>query len=169
MLGAMKILCAIDGKEHSLRAARVAYDLAKRLSAELTLCMVNPLVPGRGPPIYLWPEAYVAAVLSDMRRKAAWTGVRAVTSKTWHAVSVSDAIATYADEQDVDYIIVGASNRSGVSRLLTGSVSRDLTRKANCPVLLVHRVRGDRPAGGRRRSRVRDAVAESATALVSSR
>lgn len=159
----MKILCAIDGKDYSLRAARVACDLAKRLGAELNICMVNPLLPGRGPPIYLWPEEYIAGVLADASRKAAWAGVRAVKSGTWHALSVSDAIAHYADQEDVDYIVIGASDRSGLSKALNGSVSRELAQKANCPVLIVHRVRGERPEGGRRgfRPRVREMLLDA--------
>ena len=165
----MKILCAIDGKDYSLRAARVACDLAKRLDAGLTICMVNPLMPGRGPPIYLWPEEYVAQVLADVSRKATWTGVRAVKSETWHALSVSNAIAGYADQQDIDYIVIGASDRSGLSTVLTGSVSRELAQKANCPVLIVHRVRGERPAGRHRGLRVRDLLADRLPSSVSSR
>jgi len=156
----MKILCGIDGKDYSLRAARVACDLAKRLDAALTICMVNPLLPGRGPPIYLWPEEYVAAVLGDVSRKAAWSGVKA-KSETWHALAVSDSIASYADQEDIDYIVIGASDRSGISRVLSGSVSRELPRKANCPVLIVHRVRGERPMGRQRRHRLRDRIADS--------
>ena len=95
----MRILCAIDGRDYSLRAARVASDLAKRLSAELTMCMVNPLMPGRGPPIYLWPEEYIARVLADASRKATWPGVRVVKSETWRTICVSDAMADYADQQ----------------------------------------------------------------------
>ncbi|HEY1386246.1 MAG TPA: universal stress protein [Dongiaceae bacterium] len=161
----MKILCAIDGKDYSLRAARVACDLAKRLNAELTICMVNPLLPGRGPPIYLWPEEYVATVLADVSRKAAWSGVRA-RSGTWHALSVSDSIADHADQEDIDYIVIGASDRSGMSKVLNGSVSRELAQKANCPVLIVHRVRGERPTGGRRGLRVRDFLPDRLSAGV---
>jgi nucleotide-binding universal stress UspA family protein len=163
----MKILCAIDGKDYSLRAARVACDLAKRLGAELTFCMVNPMLPGRGPPIYLWPEEYVANVLADVSRKAAWTGIRA-KSETWHALSVSDAIAGYADEEEADYIVIGASDRSGMSKVLAGSVSRELAQKANCPVLIVHRVRGERPAGGHGGLRLRD-LADRLSSSVSPR
>lgn len=155
----MKILCAIDGKDYSLRAARVACDLAKRLGAQLTICMVNPFLPGRGPPIYLWPEEYVARVLADASRKAAWCGVGAVRTRTWRGLSVSDTVAAYADEEEIDYIVIGASDRSRLAKAMSGSVSRELAQKANCPVLIVHRVRGDGPAGGGRRLRARDLAA----------
>jgi nucleotide-binding universal stress UspA family protein len=157
----MKILCAIDGRNYSLRAARVACDLAKRLDAELNICMVNPLLPGRGPPIYLWPEEYIARVLADASRKATWSGVKVVKSDTWRTICVSDAIADHADQKEIDYIVIGASDRSWITRILGGSVSRELAQKANCPVLIVHRVRGERPAGGRRGLRVREVVLDA--------
>ena len=155
----MKILCGIDGRDHSFKAAGVACDLAKRLDAELIFCMVNPLLPGRGPPVYLWPDEYIAKVLGDATRKAGWCGTRSVRAKTWWALCVSDAIAVYADEEEIDYIVVGASDRSRISRILNGSVSRELPLKANCPVLVVHRVRGDRPMG--RGRRIGDLVAKA--------
>jgi nucleotide-binding universal stress UspA family protein len=152
----MKILCAIDGKDYSLRAAPVAADLAKRLNAELTICMVNPLMAGRGAPIYVWTEDYIAKTLADATRKATWSGVKAVKSETWRTASVSAAIAEYADQEEIDYIVIGASDRSWITKVLSGSVSLELAQKANCPVLIVHRVRGERPAGGPRGFRVRD-------------
>lgn len=156
----MKILCGIDGGDYSLGAARVACDLAKRLGAELTICMANPLVPGRGPPIYLWPEEHIARVLADARRKATWSGVRGVKIETWRTICVSDSIADYADQQEIDYIVIGASDRTWIVRMLSGSVSRELAQKANCPVLIVHRVRGEPPARGRRGFRLRDLLTE---------
>jgi nucleotide-binding universal stress UspA family protein len=152
----MKILCAIDGKDYSLRAVPVATDLAKRLNAGLTICMVNPLMAGRGAPIFVWTEEYIAGVLADAIRKATWAGVKAVKSKTWHTACVSAAIAEYADQEAIDYIVIGASDRSWMSKVLSGSVSLELAQKANCPVLIVHRVRGERPTGGHRGLRVRD-------------
>src|SRR5687767_13097157 len=110
---AIQILCGIDGHEPSIRAARAAFDLTIQLGAELTICMVNPLVPGRGAPIHLWPEEHVHRVLDEAVRQAKWVGVFKVKSKTWHAISVADSIVGYAEAEDIDYIVVGASDRSG--------------------------------------------------------
>ena len=145
----MKILCGVDGHDYAVQAADVASDLAARLKAELTFCMANPYLPGRGAPIYLWPENYIADVLKSAVRRASWHGVVVVAGQTWHCHSVSDSIADYAERNEIDYIVVGASDRSGLLRILRGSVSRELLSKATCPVLVVHRVR-DQPAVGRR-------------------
>jgi nucleotide-binding universal stress UspA family protein len=137
-----KILCGIDGRDHSARAAGVAAELAKTLNAQLTLYMVNPAIPGRGARLYLWPDEYVRSVLDEMRRRATWSGVPAVVCKSRRADDVADAIVDYADRHEVDYIVVGTSGRPGILKVLSGSVSRGVVAKANCPVIVVRRTRG---------------------------
>ncbi len=150
-----KILCGIDGSDRSARAAGVATELARRLGAELTFAMVNPRLAARAAILYVWPDTHIAGILERAVRKALWRGVASVKSDTWRVESISDALADYADRNEFDYIVIGASDRSGLSKALNGSVSRELAQKANCPVLIVHRVRGERPEGGRRGFRPR--------------
>jgi nucleotide-binding universal stress UspA family protein len=90
---AIQILCGINGQEPSIRAARAAFDLTMQLGAELTICMVNPIVPGRGAGMYLWPEEHIDHVLDEAVRQAKWAGAFKVRSETWHAISVADSIA----------------------------------------------------------------------------
>ena len=47
------------------------------------------------------------------------------------------AIVDYADANDVDHIVVGSHGRSGVSRLLLGSVAEVVVRRASVPVTVV--------------------------------
>lgn len=161
---AIQILCGINGQEPSIRAARAAFDLTIQLGAELTICMVNPIVPGRGAAIYLWLEEHINRVLDEAVCQAKWVGVFKVKSETWHAISVAGSIAGYADEQEMDYIVVGASDRPRIVKALTGSVSRELIAKANCPVLVVRRIR-DHVDPARRRQSEEDAQSESAPML----
>ncbi len=137
----MKILCGIDGQAHSARAAGVAAELAKTLNAQLTLYMVNPAVPGRGARLYLWSDEYLLMTLDEMKRRATWAGAPAVACRSRRAGDVADAIVDYADRHEVDYIVVGASGRPGILKVLSGSVSREVVAKANCPVIVVRRTR----------------------------
>ena len=139
-----KILCGIDGRDHSARAAGVAAELAKTLNAQLTLYMVNPAIPGRGARLYLWSDEYLRRALDEMKRRATWSGVHAVVCKSRCANDVADAIVDYADRHEVDYIVVGASGRPGILKVLSGSVSREVVAKANCPVIVVRRTRASR-------------------------
>ncbi|QRV17757.1 universal stress protein (plasmid) [Haloterrigena salifodinae] len=46
-------------------------------------------------------------------------------------------ILEYADENDVDHIVMGSHGRSGVARFLLGSVAETVTRRATVPVTIV--------------------------------
>ena len=138
----MKILCAIDDRAHSVRAATVAFDLSKKLWADLTLYMANPILPGRGAPVYLWTDEQVERILDDMRSRAHWSGLLNVTCAGRRANRVADSVIAYADHHGMDLIVIGASDRSGAIKALSGSVSRDIVAKANCPIVVVRGIRG---------------------------
>lgn len=46
-------------------------------------------------------------------------------------------IINYADENNIDLIVIGTHRRSQISKMLLGSVADQIVRKANCPVLTV--------------------------------
>ncbi|WP_290819371.1 universal stress protein [Halovivax sp.] len=46
-------------------------------------------------------------------------------------------IVDAADDRDVDRIVIGSHGRSGVSRVLLGSVAETVVRRASCPVTVV--------------------------------
>jgi nucleotide-binding universal stress UspA family protein len=50
-----------------------------------------------------------------------------------------DDILAYADESDIDVIVMGTHGRTGVKRALLGSVTEDVVRHSEIPVLTVHR------------------------------
>ncbi|WP_207593005.1 universal stress protein [Halomontanus rarus] len=47
------------------------------------------------------------------------------------------AIVEYVSEHDVDHVVVGSRGRTGVSRLLLGSVAETVTRRSSVPVTVV--------------------------------
>jgi len=49
----------------------------------------------------------------------------------------ADAILTYADENAIDLVVMGTHGRRGVDRMLFGSVTEKVVRRASCPVLTV--------------------------------
>jgi nucleotide-binding universal stress UspA family protein len=57
----------------------------------------------------------------------------------------SDAIVKVAEEKGADLVVIGTSGRSGIDRLLLGSVAKAVIRHAPCSVLVA------RPAAQARR------------------
>lgn len=49
-----------------------------------------------------------------------------------------DDILAYANDHDIDLIVMGTHGRTGVKRALLGSVTEDVVRHAEMPVLSVH-------------------------------
>lgn len=49
----------------------------------------------------------------------------------------AEAIVQYADEQTVDYIVMGRQGQGGLQSLLLGSVVNKVLHLASCPVVLV--------------------------------
>ena len=47
-------------------------------------------------------------------------------------------IVRYAQEHEIDLIVMGTHGREGVARVLIGSVAEKVVRRAPCPVLTVH-------------------------------
>ncbi|MFC7166461.1 universal stress protein [Halospeciosus flavus] len=90
-------------------------------------------------------EESVATVTGEAKRR----GLDA-TSDVRHG-DPAETILTYADEQDVDAIVMGTHGRSGVSRYLLGSVTERVVRQATIPVVVVRigeEGEGDEHAGG---------------------
>lgn len=56
------------------------------------------------------------------------------------AVAAAPAVVEYAEEKEIDLIIMGAHGRRGFRRFLLGSVAEEVVRLAPCPVLTL---RGD--------------------------
>jgi nucleotide-binding universal stress UspA family protein len=54
----------------------------------------------------------------------------------------SDAIIAYASENNIDLIVMSTHGRTGLARLVFGSVAESVLHRAACPVLLV-RVAGE--------------------------
>src|SRR6056297_578306 len=64
-----------------------------------------------------------------------------------HGVSVTtvvsdgkpvEGILDCADEHDVNQIVIGSHGRTGVGRVLLGSVAEQVVRRAECPTTVVH-------------------------------
>lgn len=51
--------------------------------------------------------------------------------------NLSDELIRYADEEKMDIVILGTLGRTGLDRLLLGSVAGNLVRHSRVPVMIV--------------------------------
>ena len=74
-------------------------------------------------------------ILENARERAAEQGVEIETD---HVLGgVSRTIIEYAEEHDVDHVVIGSHGRTGASRILLGSVAERVARRSPVPVTIV--------------------------------
>lgn len=139
MLTLAKISCAGDFSEPSRIALEYAAELARRLSAELTLVHVHAPLSGAD---VLSPSSPGSVNLAaaeqtlDAWRAGAEARVGApVRSKMLFGDPVAE-MARYALESGCELLVVGTHGRAGIPHLVLGSVAEQLIRQSPCPVLV---------------------------------
>jgi len=143
-----RIMIPLDGSELAQTALPHALDLGRALGATLVLLHVRDGRKGS-------PEA-ARRYLEYLRRGHTGDGVAIELAVREGAVA--EAIVRAADEERIDIIVMATHGRSGMQRVVYGSVAEQVLRSSTRPVLLV-RVPGapveaptlapDRPRGVR--------------------
>ncbi len=133
-----RIVYATDFSPLSEVALQYATALARDTGATLLITHVeeDPLAYGAG-------EGFVA--LPEWTSEAIRKRLEAVVPpdenvQYEHRLLLGDPaemIVQLADEEKADLIVMGTHGRSGLSRLLMGSVAEAVVREASCPVLTV--------------------------------
>jgi len=130
-----KVLCPVDGSEHSMHAVEAAVEVAQKFGAELALCVVNVAHGGgRGPMIHHWTEADAQAILDKASALAAARGLKPADTAIVLDREAASGIVRFADMNGVDHIVMGTGDKRGLSRLVLGSVAADVAGRAHCSV-----------------------------------
>jgi nucleotide-binding universal stress UspA family protein len=88
--------------------------------------------------VYELLQENAAEVLSRKKEQIKKSSDFEITTKIMRG-HVSDTIIEYAKKENAELIVIGNTGRSGISRLRTlGSVSRSVSERAPCPVMIVH-------------------------------
>lgn len=138
MLGVHTILHPTDFSEQSESAFALASALARDYQARLVVLHVVPI------PATLDPEGFVtsdneeeqAFALDQLHRLELEEKDIQLDSRLEHG-AVAANILHVAEESHADLIVMGTHGRSGLSRLLLGSVAEQVMRGAPCPVVTV--------------------------------
>ena len=143
-----RILHPTDYSKASAPAFRKAIELAKELHGQLVLVhILSPvIVPVMGAEMYM-----PATTISEIDRAARGTALRHLkrlaarakqvgvptSTRLIEGVPVADRIVRTAKALRADVIVMGTHGRTGVTRLVLGSVASRVVATAPCPVLTV--------------------------------
>jgi nucleotide-binding universal stress UspA family protein len=130
-------LVAVDGSETSSNAAKMAIDLSKKFGANLIALHIVP------PNLRFNKEMFDIAnqngqkIVNEVREKAVAKGVDVQTEVISDVISITKVIVDYAEENDVNLIVLGTRGISGIKRLLLGSTASGVVTYSHCPVVVV--------------------------------
>jgi nucleotide-binding universal stress UspA family protein len=156
MIDIRRILCPIDFSDHSRRALDHAIAIARWYESTVSVLHVFSPAPvaAFGPGSVVFEPIVLTAVDRD-QLLAATTAFAKAESAPGVAIeavvregNTASEILQQATSIEADLLVIGTHGRSGLERLLLGSVAEKVLRKASCPVMTVPRRLPDAvPAG----------------------
>ncbi len=140
-----RIVVPLDGSNTSFSAAKYAMKIAKMTDAEIIF--IHAVV---SPPYVEYHSAgpMISAYIAEAKRHAEmWymnagdmaskDNVKFTTETILEVASPADSIVNYAESKKADLIVIGTKGRTGLKRLLLGSVASGVVTHASCTVVVV--------------------------------
>jgi universal stress protein A len=137
-MNARKILFPTDFSLASQEALKWATSLARDSGASITIVHVEepPMAYGGG-------EMYVGddeGQREELKKSLVEVVPTDPSIHFEHKLLIGDpanAIVQTAEDENADFIVIGTHGRTGLTRLLMGSVAESVIRHAKCPVLTI--------------------------------
>lgn len=139
---AERILFATDFSHCGDEAMAIATSLARDTGATIHIVHVEepPMAYGNGHMYYGKPGP-TQAELSELLHKVVPTDPAVPNEHHLIMGDPATALVEFAEKNNVDAIVLGTHGRSGIFRLLMGSVAEHVVRHAKCPVVTVRHPR----------------------------
>ncbi len=142
-----RILCAVDFSEPSRLAMEAAADLARRYGSHLTLVHAHEAPTVARPDVLLAPpELFEASARESEQKLEQWrTEAQRLAGRTVQSLllkgNAAVEIVRAAEDDRSDLIVIATRGRTGLKRVVLGSVAEHVVRMAPCPVFVVRGVR----------------------------
>ncbi|MBX0323801.1 universal stress protein [Halomicroarcula sp. F13] len=139
-----RILVPVDGSDQAKAASEFVVENHPDATVVL-LHVINPAeagysaqasVPSFSEEWYQQKQAAAESLFDDLEATAHDAGVDSV-ERVLEVGRPTQTIVDYADDHDIDQIVMGSHGRSGVSRILLGSVAETVVRRATVPVTVI--------------------------------
>ena len=140
------ILVPVDESPISYAAVEQALILAKTLNCQVTITSVIAVDPFVGVDFYkvapaitdyfMQAEQNAQNRLAEIQQSFSREGI-SVDTKIIRGVAASEGIVQIANEIGADLIIMGSHGRTGVKKMMLGSVAQNVLTQSPVPVLIV--------------------------------
>lgn len=139
------ILVPIDGSETSMVAMKEAIKLGKVLNSKITVVQVMALDPfiadayvktGETNELIERTRTYLLDILEQAKQQFSNEGLT-VETKLLEGFVVHEEIIQAAQDLNADLIVMGSHGRTGVRKLVLGSVAQKVLGESHIPVLIV--------------------------------
>ena len=146
-----KILVPIDGSEPSFHAADIASNIANKFNSEIIVLyvVVSPSKSEYANLTGLVTSKQIDMIIENAKKQARnWfiriedmikeknPNIKVSTKVILTGLAVYGEIIQYADQNNIDLIVIGSRGRSGIKKLLLGSTASGVVTYADCPVLV---------------------------------
>jgi|tagenome__1003787_1003787.scaffolds.fasta_scaffold20158947_1 nucleotide-binding universal stress UspA family protein len=138
-----KILVPVDGSDNSIRALRHGLFLSFKLGSKLTILYVLEIPPV----VYVQSQKVIDSVMSTLEKEAKdiFNAVNleaqnydiiyeTILLKGQHVASL---INEYADQKDIDIIMMGSRGTGKIKTAILGSVAHNVFHLTKKPVLII--------------------------------
>lgn len=144
MLHIQTILHPTDFSEAAMQSLDLAHSLARDHKAKLVILAVAPLILP-APEVYIVEDPMHEMIEKERQRVADLAAtITDVPVEHQARMGAPGAVITFVAEQvHADLIVMGTHGRTGVSRILMGSIAEYVMRHAPCPVLTVKPVKSE--------------------------
>ena len=138
------ILVPIDLSNQSIRAFKAALNIAKNYNSKITILTC---IEGDAWHHYFYDsrannelikkqKKVIQTQIAKLEALAKKSNVN-IKSQIIKSKSVVKDITTFAKSRKFDLIVMGSHGRTGVDKLILGSIANGVVQKASCPVLLI--------------------------------
>jgi len=144
-IGGKHHLIPIDGSDQSKKALEYALTVFPEVETTI-LHAIDPMETHYGEGQLVYSEAEYEEIEAEAEQLLAnaidlareYDG-NVTTTKVveWGPNRPADAILDYVEDNDIDHVIMGSHGRSGISRVLLGSVAEIVARRSPAPVTVV--------------------------------
>ncbi|HET7221463.1 MAG TPA: universal stress protein [Vicinamibacterales bacterium] len=137
MIEIKNVFCPVDFSTCSAHALDHAGAIARWYQAKLTLLYVFPNLPAVDLPPIVLSDQERERLSSDLKEFARRVQGVDIDVHVREAPDVHSEINAMAEHCHADLLVLGSHGRSGLNRLLLGSVTERVIRKPPCPTMVV--------------------------------